>query len=775
MPRTLRNTVMALLLLLTCGSVPLLAVTVSATAKLTVNSPNGVVDTGNITVDFNGFLETVNYGQYSTPASMAAALGAMFTHDYNAFGLYAKAGANGPLVDPNVVTFQLTNGQTFGSLNVAGPTTSFSVSPTSGFTAATTSVDTGTVTLTVNGAQIASINYADGATPTSIAAELARAVISTSPVKVTADGANLYVQASGTGSSTNYSYAVTVQDTAGLTPSFQLSPTSGTLRGGADANQSASPVTVYSYSIWNPANNQSGYDPTGNVLNLNDSVMGNWTYGYDSLNRLVTGLAANGQYAGQSTCWSYDSFGNRTFQSVSTTPCGSSPTPTLSAQYNANNQISSSSAPSAVTYDGAGDVLTDGSNNSYVYDAEGRICAVHGPMGMIGYQYDADGNRVSKGSISVMSCDVTTNGYQPTNNYVLDQNGGQMTELAVDENGTNTWQHSNVTANGTLIATYDLTGLHFYLNDPLGTRRAQTDAAGVPEQTCLSLPFGDQLNCAISTNAPTEHHFTGKERDQESGLDYFGARYLSSTMGRFMSPDDGSDQNALNPQSWNLYSYGRNNPLIGTDDDGRTYNVCDENGQNCSNIDDKTFEAEQQKDQANGVNYSNGSITDSTGAKQGTYSHDPDIAGDPASNIAAMGNIGNQGMGAIKFFGEQMALNVAGGVAAHGVGLGVEAVLAARATRLAAAAEAAVDAEKIANGHAFVKHAGEFGNVTQNEFKSLVQETIANPSDARSLSNGRTAYWSDSQQMVVIKNPGALDGGTAFRPTAGKAYFDNLR
>lgn len=61
-----------------------------------------------------------------------------------------------------------------------------------------------------------------------------------------------------------------------------------------------------------------------------------------------------------------------------------------------------------------------------------------------------------------------------------------------------------------------------------------------------------------------------KERDSETGLDYFGARYMSSAQGRFTSPDEPlADQDEGNPQSWNLYTYGRNNPLSFTDRDGR--------------------------------------------------------------------------------------------------------------------------------------------------------------------------------------------------------------
>jgi RHS repeat-associated protein len=56
---------------------------------------------------------------------------------------------------------------------------------------------------------------------------------------------------------------------------------------------------------------------------------------------------------------------------------------------------------------------------------------------------------------------------------------------------------------------------------------------------------------------------TGKERDTESGNDYFGARYFASSMGRFLSPDPSGLEYAdpTNPQSLNLYSYVLNRKL----------------------------------------------------------------------------------------------------------------------------------------------------------------------------------------------------------------------
>ena len=71
-----------------------------------------------------------------------------------------------------------------------------------------------------------------------------------------------------------------------------------------------------------------------------------------------------------------------------------------------------------------------------------------------------------------------------------------------------------------------------------------------------------------------ESRFTGKERDAESGNDYFGARYYGSSMGRWLSPDWSAKIMPVpyakldNPQSLNLYAYVGNNPLIHVDADG---------------------------------------------------------------------------------------------------------------------------------------------------------------------------------------------------------------
>jgi len=547
----------------------------STTATITVNGAETTGDRNTITISFNGFSETVTYGQFSTSASIASAFGAMFSRDYLPVGLCANASGN-------AINFKLKGAATFGMLSVTDSNASFTLSSSGFLAAGSPASDTGTVTLTVNGTTAAIAHYGYGATPTIVAQSLADGVVSGSPVNVTAVNDAVYIESKTTGTGTDYSFSIqntSYASTIFSRPSFPSSTISGDLGGGAAASTGSGATKVYSYTV--PS---SGYDSVGNLTNYSDCIsgttnciMGAWNFTYDTLNRLVGGTPTAGSFVGQNLCWSYDAFGNRTAQDTQSAACPALPSvPTVTETYNTSNQFSSG----LFSYDAAGDVTADSnSGNSYLYDGEGRICAVksepvNGTYTMTGYIYNAEGERVAKGSITSMSCNPAVNGFQTRNDYVVGLSGEQAAEMTVGNSGAMVWQHTNVFAAGTLVATYDNDGLHFYLNDPLGTRRVQTDPFGAVEQSCTNLPFGDQLSCTNSTQYPTEHHFAQRERDAESGNDFMLARYYNSSSGRFLSPDWSAVVEPVpyaklgDPQTLNLYAYVGNNPMNRTDPTG---------------------------------------------------------------------------------------------------------------------------------------------------------------------------------------------------------------
>jgi len=103
--------------------------------------------------------------------------------------------------------------------------------------------------------------------------------------------------------------------------------------------------------------------------------------------------------------------------------------------------------------------------------------------------------------------------------------------------------------------------------DQLGTPRMIIDQSGSLANVKRHdyLPFGEELFAPTGGRSATlgytagdgvRQQFTLKERDIETGLDYFEARYYSSSQGRFTSPDEPLvGQDASDPQTWNLYSY----------------------------------------------------------------------------------------------------------------------------------------------------------------------------------------------------------------------------
>src|SRR5437588_7684878 len=132
--------------------------------------------------------------------------------------------------------------------------------------------------------------------------------------------------------------------------------------------------------------------------------------------------------------------------------------------------------------------------------------------------------------------------------------------------------------------------IQWVVTDQLGTPRMVFDESGSLATMTRHdyLPFGEELFAGTGGRTTAQGYplappppnatpadgvrqqFTGKERDNETGLDYFGARYYSSTQGRFTSVDPSrKGVDPANPQSWNGYSYALNNPMAYVDNNGK--------------------------------------------------------------------------------------------------------------------------------------------------------------------------------------------------------------
>jgi len=204
---------------------------------------------------------------------------------------------------------------------------------------------------------------------------------------------------------------------------------------------------------------------------------------------------------------------------------------------------------SGMSYDTSGN-LTSQMRSSVAemmnYDSENRMTShVRGSV-TTSYIYDGDGRRVKKSVGTAVTL------------YVYNAGGRLVAEYTNPE--------APIEGEG---------GTSYLTSDHLGSTRIVTNATGAVKRRLDILPDGQELGSGIGARTLAmgysqpdglKQKFTGKERDVESGMDYFLARYYSAAQGRFTSPDlPFADQSEVDPQSWNLYPYVRNNPLSYTD------------------------------------------------------------------------------------------------------------------------------------------------------------------------------------------------------------------
>ena len=204
---------------------------------------------------------------------------------------------------------------------------------------------------------------------------------------------------------------------------------------------------------------------------------------------------------------------------------------------------------------GAGN-LTGVSGLAFGYDAENRQTSAMGGLTAASYSYDGDGRRVQKVTCpaGTLPCTAASTGATVTT-YVYDVSGKLAAEYSTNP-GTPQCTTCYLTA------------------DQLGSTRMMTDGTtGAVVGLHDYLPFGEEIpdgmggRGALYGLPSPNQKFTGKERDSETGLDYFGARYFSSAQGRFTSPDKGPYP-WNDPQTLNRYAYTRNNPLKYVDPTG---------------------------------------------------------------------------------------------------------------------------------------------------------------------------------------------------------------
>jgi RHS repeat-associated protein len=159
--------------------------------------------------------------------------------------------------------------------------------------------------------------------------------------------------------------------------------------------------------------------------------------------------------------------------------------------------------------------------------------------------------------------------------------------------------------------------IEWLVTDQLGTPRMIADQTGslAAVKRHDYLPFGEELYAGVSSRTTQQGYtgdsvrqkFTQKERDNETGLDYFLARYYSSNQGRFVSVDPLAGH-TYDPQTLNRYVYTRNSPLINVDPDGLDFQIkgqgdyCKEKGR-CDKdgfvVDDKGKRVTVKNDQIN--------------------------------------------------------------------------------------------------------------------------------------------------------------------------------
>ncbi|HEY0545110.1 MAG TPA: RHS repeat-associated core domain-containing protein, partial [Pyrinomonadaceae bacterium] len=333
---------------------------------------------------------------------------------------------------------------------------------------------------------------------------------------------------------------------------------------------------AFYYSLNNQAWGASASDNNGNLIKAETYVpnadgSSNLTqdrYTYDALNRLQQ--VDEYQYGAQFVFmqkYDYDRWGNRTINPSSSLIVNRLPFDVNSASNRLGVPVNQSGE---MLYDKAGNLTKDtySRTDTRTYDAENRLVTNAAASNQLSrYTYEASGKRVRR------------NIYGQETWQVYGIGGELLAEYAANAPATSVQTEYGYRGKEILVSATP-TSLKWLVNDQTGTTRMVVDKSGSLNSIERHdfLPFGEEVFGGTGGRTPQQGYgldsvrqkFVQKERDVETGLDYFGARYYSSSAGRFTSVDplQITSDRIVDPQQLNLYAYARNNPIAFVDAGG---------------------------------------------------------------------------------------------------------------------------------------------------------------------------------------------------------------
>src|SRR3989339_867097 len=506
------------------------------------------------------------------------------------------------------------------------------------------------------------------------------------------------------------------------------------------------------------------YDAVGNILNITDTantdLKKSATYQYDDLNRLASTTVSyinipNSNYSQQFT---YDAIGNILSNSALGT-------------YNytlANPQQLSSIPNQNFIYDNAGNLLTD-SQKTLTWDWRSRMTKSQntGSQNITNYTYDSNNQRLMKQTQEPLDIILAPKGgvsglsggaNPPPAQYITIAEEHYIDQY-YERNDKNNDTKDHVFINGQKVATINNNNAPYYIiSDHLNSSSILVDNAGNIAEVSDYRPFGSSAYTNTITDLKNDYAFTGKETDEESTLQYFGARYMDNNIGRFVSVDpavltfgnakefkDKYDRSLefhlSNPQNLNAYSYVINNPLKYTDPDGEIIPLLVIGGMVVAGILFNNIQAAQ-------------APTTTNAPSQSIATESKDFAELVSPKYDSLSSIQKFGLGLMTF-------GITNKVSNYGVKVSNKIV---------------VDLADSTIEKKFIKHVekqGEFGgNITKEEFKNTLENIWKGSGNLlqKIRDNGDILRYDVEKNIFSsIKNNGVLK--TIFQPKEGIDYW----